>query len=187
MILTKDKSKTHPIVTTVLPAANHLRQPDPDPDPDPDASSYSIADRAPYLPHPSPMCRARPLPKVEIRNKDSQFLDQVALLVHTHDALRGKNPGGRRKAKTKNKSIVINPSSEDMLLDPDPQQHVQAVDVVHAQLLSQVWRKKQNYSEARTLVITPQFLLLCTEALEMQVSAAMPCSVLCRAVPCSVV
>jgi len=165
MILTKDKNKTHPIVTTVLPAANRLRVPE-------DCIDDAI-DNATYSAPPLPQARVRPLPKVEIRNKDSQFLDQVALLVHTHDTLRGKSTmvggsGGKRKARTKNQSIVINPSSDESLFDPEVPQHVEAVDVVHAQLLSQVWRKKPNYSEPRTLVITPKFFLLCSEALEKQ-------------------
>lgn len=164
MILTKDKSRTHPVVTTVLPAANRLRVPEDFVDEDTDRSSD--------CPPPALLTRTRALPKVEIRNKDSQFLDQVALLVHTHDTLRGKSSaagGGKRKAKTKNQNIVINPSSEESY-DSTSHQHVEAVDVVHAQLLSQVWRKKPNYSEPRTLVITPSFFLLCAEALDKEVS-----------------
>lgn len=171
MILTKDKGRTHPILTTVLPAANRLREPEDALDGDPERPSVSVPPRPLSLSRP----RARPLPKVEIRNKDSQFLDQVALLVHTHDTLRGKSAsagssGGKRLlSTTKNKNIIINPSCDEGTFDAGALHHVEAVDVVHAQLLSQVWRKKPNYSEARTLVITPKFFLLCTEALDKQV------------------
>lgn len=145
MILTKEKIKTHPIISKVLAAANDIR----------DSSSSSL--------------QFRPQPRVEIQNKDSQFLDQVALLVHTHDMLRGKGGGGKRIAKTRNKSISINQAIErDSPTIGESPQHVEAIDVIHSQLLSQVWRKKPNYSEDRTLIITPLFFLLCKEDLEKQ-------------------
>ena len=178
MLLTKDKSKTHPIVTTVLPAANRLRAPELLP-----ASPPSSPPSSPSSSSSSFLCR-RALPHVEIRNKDSQFLDQVALLIHTHDALRGKSKGsnskgnskGMGKSKTRNKSVVITPSTEEQGQGQGQGQgqteeggHVEAVDVAHCQLLSQEWRKKPGHQEARTLVVTPQGLLLCEEALDKQV------------------
>ena len=150
MLLTRDKARTHPIITTVLEAANIIRDPvDP----------------------PNAFSRPRPLPRVEIRNKDSQLLDQVALLIHTHDMLRGKAGSGKRIAKTRNKTVSIDPAKEDdySMSQPEGQQYVEAVDVIHSQLLFQTWRKKPNYSEPRTLIITPKFFLLCDEAVDKEV------------------
>ena len=153
MLLTKDKARTHPILTTVLPAANRVRS--------------NVKPHGSLVGSPSPR---KGLPNVEINNKDSQFLDQVSLLVHTHDALRGKGSDkSKRKTKTKNKTVVITPPRHDSYIGTLPAEHVQAIDVEHVQLLYQIWRQRKGYHEARTLVLTPSFFLLCEEALDKEV------------------
>jgi predicted N-acyltransferase len=99
MLLTKEKVRTYPIITTLPPIANALR-----------------------------MTYDPPLVKVQIVNKDSQFLDSVTEII--------RGLGGIE------------------------------VDVIHSQMLYQYWSKPEKgklNNQPRTLIITPQFLLLCND------------------------
>lgn len=99
VVLTKEKARTYPIITTLPPSANALRM------------ELSVS-----------------LPKVKIQNKDSQFLDSVTNLIH--------GLGG------------------------------QEVDVVHSQMLYEYWKREEKgrqNNQPRSLIITPQFLLLCDD------------------------
>lgn len=96
MVVTRDKGRTHPIITAVPQIANVAR-----------------------------LKREPPLQKVKLANKDSQLLDAVADIV--------QKLGGVE------------------------------TDVVHYQMLYQIWKQKPGIAAPRTLILTPKYFLLCDE------------------------
>lgn len=96
IIITRDKSRTHPIITAAPQHANALR-----------------------------LAREPPLSKVYLQNKDAQLLDAVSDMVHS--------VGGDES------------------------------DIVHYQMLYQIWKQKPGIAVPRTFIITPRMFLLCDE------------------------
>jgi hypothetical protein len=100
MLITKDKARTHPIITTIPSIANLRRD-----------------------------AHEPPLPRVLISNKDSQLLDRLLEII--------QSLGGG--------------------LD---------TDIIFTQYISQIWKQRPGHSVLRTVILTSQRLLLCSEELD---------------------